>query len=252
MDDSSVPNTLMQKVASYKPSVETLAIVRSTPILLLVGVSGAGKDTLIQRLIQSKRYHFIVSHTTRAPRMNRGVLEQDGREYHFTSMQEAERMIDEHAFVEVKMYSGNLYGTSVAEILLAHYDNKVAVTDIEVQGVAEYKAIDPNVKAIFVLPPSFEVWQQRLIKRYAGQIDEADYARRMATARIELKHSLESKYFYYLINDDIEVAAAAVDGLVILDEIDPDAQQQARQVAESLLARLEGSTSPAGRPPLTA
>ncbi|HET9174444.1 MAG TPA: hypothetical protein VFN56_04145 [Candidatus Saccharimonadales bacterium] len=251
MNDTKLPGALAQKVATYKPSVEALAIVRSTPVLLIVGVSGAGKDSLIQTLLTSGRYHNIVSHTTRAPRMNRGVLEQDGREYHFTTMQEAERMIDEHAFVEVKMYSGNLYGTSVAEILLAHYDNKIAVTDIEVQGVAEYKAIDPNVKALFVLPPSFEVWQQRLVNRYAGQVDEADYARRMATARIELKHALTSDYFFYLINDNLDVAGKAVDGLVILNEIDPDAQHQARQVAESLLAKLDGATTLAPESPPT-
>lgn len=242
MEDATLPATIAQKLASYKPSVETLAVVRSTPILLLVGVSGAGKDSLKHRLLQTDKYHHIVSHTTRAPRMNKGELEQDGREYHFTTMREAERMLDEHAFVEAKMYSGNIYGTSVAEILLAHYDNKVAVTDIEVQGVAEYKDIDPNVKAIFVLPPGYEVWQQRLLARYEGTLDEADYAKRMATARIELKKALASNYFFYLVNGDLEVAAKAVEGFVMLNQIDPDAQTQARQIAESLLEKLEGQS----------
>ena len=240
MENKSVPTTLAQKIASYKPSVETLAIVRSTTILLVVGVSGAGKNSLIKELLKGTRYHEIVSHTTRAPRMNEGVLEENGREYHFINMHEAERMIDEHAFVECKMYSGNLYGTSVAELLLAHYDSRVAVTDIEVQGVAEYKKIDPNVKAIFVLPPSYEVWQRRIATRYEGNIDEADYARRMATARVELKNALGSEHFYYLINDDLDVATKAVDSLVILNQIDPDAQDKARKVAESLLEKLEG------------
>ena len=246
MDGENVPHTLAQKIAAYTPTVETLAAVRSTTILLVVGVSGAGKNSLIEELLKGDRYHEIVSHTTRSPRMNQGVLEENGREYHFINLHDAERMIDEHTFVECKMYSGNLYGTSVAELLLAHYDNKVAVTDVEVQGVVEYKKIDPNVKALFVLPPSYEVWRKRIITRYEGNIDEADYARRMATARVELKNSLASDYFYYLINDDLKIAAKAVDDLVIRGQIDPDEQDKARKVAESLLAKLEGKESGAG------
>lgn len=243
MDDKTLPGTIAQKLANYKPSVETIAIVRSTPILLLVGPSGAGKDSLKHKLLETDRYHHIVSHTTRAPRYNKGELEQDGREYHFTTMKEAERMLDEHAFVEAKMYSGHIYGTSVAEILLAHYDNKVAVTDIEVQGVAEYKEIAPNVKAIFVLPPNYDLWQKRLEARYEGTLDEADYAKRMATARIELERALSSNYFFYLINDDLDVAAKAVERFVMLNEIEPDAQKKALEVAKDLLDRLKPPVS---------
>lgn len=238
MPEAGSSETIAQKLADYKPSVETLALVRQTKILLLVGVSGAGKDSLKQRLLDAGKYHHIVSHTTRAPRMNKGVLEQDGREYHFISMAEADKMLDEHAFVEAKMYSGNVYGTSVAEIMLAHYDNKVAITDIEVQGVAEYKLIDPNVKALFLVPPNYELWQQRLRARYQGGIDETDYAKRMATARIELERALTSNYFFYLINDDLDQAAQVVERFVLLNEIDPDTQKLAREEAQRLLAEL--------------
>ncbi|HSX36532.1 MAG TPA: hypothetical protein VLG13_00185 [Patescibacteria group bacterium] len=242
MDEPAATSSIAKKLADYKPSIETIALIRETPILLLVGVSGAGKDSLKHRLLETGRYHHIVSHTTRAPRMNKNVLEQDGREYHFTTMGEAEQMLDEHAFVEAKMYSGNVYGTSVAEILLAHYDNKVAVTDMEVQGVAEYKRIDPNVKSVFVLPPDYDTWQQRLLSRYQGNLDEADFAKRMATARVELKKVLSSNYFFYLINGDLEVAAKAVESFVFRGQIDPDTQKQARQVAEQLSAKLEQQT----------
>src|SRR5437763_492432 len=103
-----------------------------------------------------------------------------------------------------------------------------------VQKIATYK---PSVETIaivrsttiFVLPPSYEVWQQRLINRYQGNIDEADYAQRMATARVELRRALTTGYFYYLINGDLDTAATATDALVILNQIDPDAQEQAHK-----------------------
>lgn len=229
---------IVQKLKTYKPSIATIALIRETPILLLVGVSGAGKDSLKQSLLKTGKYHHIVSHTTRAPRMNADVLEKDGREYHFISLSEADKMMDEHAYVEAKMYSGNIYGTSVEEIKKARDDNKVAVTDVEVQGVAEYKAFAPEVKAVFVLPPNYEVWQKRLLSRYGGEIDEADYAKRMATARIELSKALGSNYFFYLINDDLSKALEEVERFVHSNVIDPDTQKAARLVAEQLLGRL--------------
>ncbi|HVS58799.1 MAG TPA: hypothetical protein VHD60_03625 [Candidatus Saccharimonadales bacterium] len=239
MSDSDLAAHIGQKLAAYKPSIETIALIRETPILLLVGVSGAGKDSLKHKLLDTGRYHHIVSHTTRAPRMNGEVLEQDGREYHFISLAEASIMLDQYAFVEAKMYSGNIYGTSVAEIQEAHDTNKIAVTDVEVQGVAEYKGLAPDVKAIFVLPPSYDVWQDRLLSRYGDTIDDTDYAKRMATARVELEKALTSNYFFYLINDQLDEAVGAVEAFMRDNTIDPDAQKRARQVAEELLERLK-------------
>jgi len=84
-------------------------------------------------------------------------------------------MLREGAFIEAKTYSGNLYGTSVTEIVHANQEGKIAITDMEVQGVAEYKAIAPKVIAEFILPPNFEEWQRRLHSRYGDEgADPAD------------------------------------------------------------------------------
>src|ERR1700752_4145357 len=110
---------LTQKLANYKPTAATEQIIKSTPILLLVGPTGAGKDALKDKLLTTGRYHHIISHTTRLPRINHGVIEQNGREYHFIDKQTAERMLDNHEFIEAKIYSTNVYGTSVSEIQAA-------------------------------------------------------------------------------------------------------------------------------------
>ncbi|HEY5152503.1 MAG TPA: hypothetical protein VII55_00865, partial [Candidatus Saccharimonadales bacterium] len=135
---------LARKLSAYRPAQSTAELIKKTPILLLVGPTGAGKDSLKDKLLATGDYHHIISHTTRPPRINHGVIEQDGREYHFIDAHKAKKMLDDQALIEAKIYSGNLYGTSVAEIQAAKDEGKIAMTDIEVQGVAEYKTLDPN------------------------------------------------------------------------------------------------------------
>lgn len=224
---------------AYQPSAEAIDVVQNTKILFLVGVSGAGKDTIKHQLLQKHTYHHIVSHTTRKPRHNHGELEKDGVDYHFVAIETAEKMIDDQAFIEAKMYSGNIYGTSVAEVKRAHDEDRIAITDLEVQGVVEYKHIAPQVMAVFILPPSFSVWQSRILKRYAGQpIDTRDHTRRLRTAYVELKHALETNYFHFVINDDLAHAVEEVDHIAH-HRIARMQETRAHELALTLLAELE-------------
>ena len=230
---------LYQKLADYVTSEAAKALVRDTRFLLLVGISGAGKDTIKERLLETGRYHRIISHTTRPPRMNHGVMESDGTDYHFISYEEVERMLDAQAFVEAKLFSQNVYGTSVAEIEQAHNDSKIAVADPEVQGAVEYKAISADVCAVFLLPPSYDVWQARLQRRYTGtDFDVADYKRRLLTAAGELRHALATDYFHFVINDDLEQTITIVDRLS-REATPPERDEPAIGLARQLETAIE-------------
>ena len=233
-DELEVHARLQQKLASYQPSETTAELIKQTPILLLVGISGAGKDSIKQELLKTNRYHNIISHTTRPPRKNHEILEQDGINYHFIDLATAEKMLDEHAFVEAKMYSGNVYGTSVTEIQAAHDTHQVATAAIEIQGVAEYMAIDPHIKAVFILPPSYKIWQERFVQRYGGDIDQVDFERRVHTARQELEHALHTPYFHFVVNDSLPVAVAEVDRIANSTQADATAEITARHIAQEL------------------
>lgn len=228
---------LTRQLSTYQPSRSTIELVKNTPILLLVGPTGAGKDALKERLLATGNYHHIVSHTTRPPRVNRGVPEQNGREYHFINEAEASKMLDEQAFIEAKVYSGNLYGTSVTEIKSAHDEGKIAMTDIEVQGVAEYKALDPGVMAIFLLPPDFDTWQARLQRRYGDVVDVADTRRRMQTALAEIEQLLDTDYYVALINDDLDKTFELVQDIT-RDHAAVD-DSAAREVAKQLARDIQ-------------
>lgn len=238
--------TLQQMLRNYRPSQATVNLVKQTPILLLVGPTGAGKDSLKDQLLTTGQYHHIVSHTTRPPRINHGVIEQDGREYYFIDKVTAERMLDDQRFIEAKIYSGNLYGTSVAEIQAAHDEGKIAMTDLEVQGVAEYKALDPGVMAVFLLPPDFATWQARLQRRYGDVVDAADAHLRLQTALNELEQLLTTDHYIAIINDDLDTAFNHVQALVSSQAHsapdEPTARAVAKQLASDIKAHLAQSS----------
>lgn len=234
MDDS-----LGQKLTAYQANDSIKQLVRSTPILLLVGPTGAGKDSVKDKLLETGRFHHIISHTTRPPRINHGVIEQDGREYHFITKAQAEDMLSKQAFIEAKMYSGNLYGTSVAEIERARNEGKIAMTDLEVQGVAEYKALEPSVMAVFLLPPDFATWQERLQRRYGDVVDAADYRLRLQTALDELEQLLTTGYYVAVINDNLEDTVAHIDTVVSSQEHSTPDEPAARAVAEQLATDIK-------------
>lgn len=229
MDDG-----LAQKLSNYQTSDIAKRLVKETPVLVLVGPTGAGKDSLKDKLLATGKFHHIISHTTRKPRINNGIIEQDGHEYHFIDKEAAAKMLDEQGFIEAKIYSGNLYGTSVAEIRAAHDEGKIAMTDIEVQGVAEYKALDPSVMAVFLLPPNFDEWQTRLQRRYGDVMDIDDARLRMQTALEELDQLLSTDFYVAVINDNIDKAYEDIITVVDSENHTTPDEPRARNVAQQL------------------
>lgn len=226
--------SLQSALANYSASQATLDLVKKTDILLLVGPTGAGKDALKDALLQTGDYYHLISHTSRPPRINHGVREQDGREYHFVDLPTARKMLEAQAFVEAKLYSGNLYGTSASEIQIAHDAGKVAVTDVEVQGVAEYKSIDPNIMAVFLLPPSFIVWQERLLRRYGDVVDVEDMRLRMETALVEIDQLINTDHYFAVLNDVLDEAVTEVRTITETHAHDSQLEEKARVVARQL------------------
>lgn len=231
---------LKQQIDNYKTPAEAIEVVRETPLELLVGISGAGKDTIKQELLKTGAYHHIISHASRAPRENNGVLEQDGIDYHFVSQQEFSEMLDRGEFIEAKMYSGNLYGTSIAEIKKARDMGKIAITDLDIQGVAEYKTISENVIAVFIMPPSYDEWRSRLMSRYGeAGADPDDIAKRTHRAIAELREALDKPYYHFVVNEDLDSAVKSVDSIAHHHDQFTTIDKSFHHWAERLLYELE-------------
>ncbi|PLS80570.1 hypothetical protein CYG49_04860 [Candidatus Saccharibacteria bacterium] len=197
---------LINKINAYRPSDEAIEIVQATPLLTLSGIAGAGKDTVGNRLLQTGKYHRIISHTTRVPRTNNGVQEVNGVDYHFVDPVTAEHMIDKRGFVEVKGVHTKIYGTSVGEFVLARDEGKIAIAEIDVQGADEYVRLNPRTRAVFLIPPDPNTWLLRLKNRYQDdwRAHRDDILIRFASAQRELGHVANSPHYHLVINRTME------------------------------------------------
>lgn len=232
---------LQALVETYQVPVHARTTVEHAKIVLLVGISGAGKDTIKKSLLNRPEFGDIVSHTTRAPRQNSGVMEQDGIDYHFIDSTEAARMLEAGEFVEAKFVHGTVYGTSVREVLNASQAG-VAITDIDVQGVSEYKAVSDEVVAIFVVPPNYNTWLERLKKRYTTEEEfQHEWPKRRESAIRELRQALNVPYYHFVINDELARATKAAAEIAQRPDIftrkDDEARLEARDLLDEILAQ---------------
>jgi len=166
-------------------------------LFIVSSPSGAGKSSLISALLERHQDMKVsVSHTTRAPRPG----EEDGIHYHFTQVDRFKELIEENEFYEWAEVFGNYYGTSKSAIQ-AQLDKGIDVfLDIDWQGAQQMRKLVPELKTIFILPPSRKELESRLNKR--GQDSAEVIANRMAQAQSEMSHYDE--YDFLLINDDFE------------------------------------------------
>jgi guanylate kinase len=181
-------------------------------LFIISAPSGSGKSTLVNELRKFvPNLEFSISYTTRAPRGS----EQDGREYHFISAPEFERMIREGAFLEYAEVFGKYYGTAKSVLKDAACRNNDLLLDIDVQGERQVKAKMPDAVNIFVLPPSRAELESRLRKRSTSEKDvsEETINRRLAEARKEIENY--PNYDYILINDRLERAVDELQAIVL-------------------------------------
>ena len=142
-------------------------------MLVLSSPSGAGKTTLSKKIQQSNSsFEISVSHTTRKPRPN----EVDGVDYHFVSKEKFSLLLKERAFYEHAQIFGNFYGTSKTSIKKITNNNHNVLFDIDWQGseqLSKFKEL--NLVKVFILPPSKEELEKRLIARNQDDKEAVSY-----------------------------------------------------------------------------
>ena len=168
-------------------------------MFIIAAPSGGGKTSLVNALLErDPRLVLSVSHTTRRPRPG----ELDGRHYHFTSETEFKQMLRRGDFMEYAQVFDHYYGTNSQSVVAQLEQDRDVILEIDWQGARQVQAVFPDCCAIFIIPPSLEVLQQRLTER--GQDSAGVIQRRMRDARAEISHWAE--FDHLVVNDKFDTA----------------------------------------------
>ncbi|MCA8997447.1 MAG: guanylate kinase [Planctomycetaceae bacterium] len=182
----------------------------SSRLLILSGPAGAGKTTIVKRLMAESPVplEMAVSATTRPARPG----EVHGREYYFLSLEEFQEREANGEFLECAEVhrTGNWYGTLKSEVQRIQSSGKWVLLEIDVQGAQHVIAIYPEAMSIFLQTPSIEEYERRLRSR--GTESEEVILRRLRTAQDELQYV--ASYQHTVINDDLDRAVRQICALL--------------------------------------
>ncbi len=175
--------------------------------MVISAPSGAGKTTLIRRLLGSDaRFAFSISTTTRTPRPG----ERDGESYRFVDERRFLAMIDEGHFAEWARVHDRYYGTTKKEIDRIRSAGKIPIFDVDVQGARNLKNGPVEAVYIFIVPPSRRELEARLRNRRSESEEQIQLRLRNAMAELEAY----GEYDYIVVNDDVDEAMERIRSIV--------------------------------------
>jgi guanylate kinase len=181
--------------------------------------SGAGKTTLVGALLKNMPdIKASISHTTRPMRPG----EKEGVNYHFVSEEIFLSLINKEAFLEHARVFNHFYGTSKEWVEKTLSEGIDVILEIDWQGAEQIRDLIPESKSIFILPPSLEALEERLIKR--GQDDPTVIKRRLAAAKEEISHYMMADYL--LINDGFDETLVEFNSIILHERLKLQSQKQ--------------------------
>lgn len=179
-------------------------------LFVISGPSGAGKSTVVFKAMEGRNdVCFSTSVTTRKPRPG----EVDGKEYFFVELNRFKEMVENDELLEHAEYVANSYGTPRAYVEEKLSEGMNVILDIEVQGARQVNQKKPEAVKIFIIPPSLEELERRLIGR--GTDTPRAIEARLIRARQEYKEA--DFYDYIIINDDAERAAKELAAIMVAE-----------------------------------
>lgn len=227
-----------EALSDYDVSDRARQVLQSVTMVALSGLAGGGRNTVISRLVETGNYSFIVSDTTRPPKLRDGEMEQDGVIYHFRSEEDILNDIRNGEFLEAEViHSQQVSGVSIRELEQLSADGCILIGDFEYGGINNVAIAKPDAFIIALLPPSYDEWVERFSKR--EKIAHEEFMNRMRTAEKVLQNMLKQSFMKFVVNDDISRCAKTIDEVVRSGAYNQQMHQQGLALAESLLASVK-------------
>jgi len=179
-------------------------------LIIFSAPSGSGKTTIVRHLLKTfpDQIEFSISATSRPKR----GIEENGKDYYYLSPEEFKEKIAKQEFLEwEEVYAGTCYGTLKSEVEKIWAKKKAVIFDIDVEGGLNLKQqFKDNSLAVFVMPPSIKILEERLRSRQTDTPESI--ARRIAKAEKELKTS--ELFDVFILNETLEIACEKAEKVV--------------------------------------
>ncbi len=192
-----------------KTKIDQRKTQKMKKVIIFSAPSGSGKTTLVKHCLEVfPELAFSISCTTRNPR----GAEQNGVDYYFLSPDEFRQKISEEAFVEFEeVYTDKYYGTLKSEVERIWNSGKTVIFDVDVKGgISLKKYFGEKALSIFIMPPSVEELEKRLISRAT---DDAETIKtRVAKAAQEITY--KNEFDKIIINDDLNKAKSEIENRI--------------------------------------
>lgn len=225
-------------LVDYRVSDAGKKILDSTKLVLFVGPSSSGRNTIINELLKTGKYRFIVSDTTRKPRKNNDILEQNGREYWFRTEKQMLQQLQDGLMLEAAViHNQQVSGISIREIKEAADEQKIAINEIEVVGADNIYTAKPDTMFLFIVPPSVDEWLARMQSR--GVLPPEETKRRLESAVDEIQTALNRDYYWFVVNETFMHTTRDIEAMISGRAIAPQAQRYGRAVAQTILQDIQ-------------
>jgi len=226
----------------YEVSEHAKAVLGRTKLVVMCGLTGSGRNTIIDYLVGSGSYSFVVSDTTRPPKVRGGKLEESGVHYYFRSEDDILADLEAGEFVEAEIiHNQQVSGLSVRELQRIHEQGLIGIGDFETGGAKNIYLACQGAYIIALLPPSFKDWQDRLARREV--MSSGEFKNRMQTAVKNLQIFIDNPYYKFIISDHIERSSKELRDLVENDKYTDEQHKVGLAVAKEMLSHTKALIS---------
>lgn len=209
---------------SYVPSEQTIRDLSQIDLIAVVGPTGVGKSTIINKL----NIPYVVSDVSRSPRQD----EKDGKIYHFkNNYLDIIKDIKNGEYVQFIVSKYNeFYGTKRSN----YPDEGLCTMAVVAEVVPIFNQLGfRSVKSIYIMPPSYVEWMRRI-----GGVRRDDLLDRISEARQSILMAMEDKKYRFVLNDDLEMAVKDVENIIAGVEVNQRRAQLAFDTADILLEHI--------------